>query len=45
MTINVIHRNGRTWYFGGIWPRGLDYAIDEAQVRIFERAITADLAA
>lgn len=42
MTITCIHRNGRSYYYGSIWPLGYEHAVDAAQAREFERALATD---
>lgn len=42
MTITCIHRDGRSYYYGSIWPLGYEHAVDAAQAREFERALASD---
>lgn len=37
--LRASHHNDRHYIWGSIWPRGREHARDEAQIRIFERAV------
>jgi len=39
MTITCIHRDGRSYYYGAIWPLGYEAAVNAAQAREFQHAI------
>lgn len=43
--IHMDHVGGVTYYHGAIWPLGRAAAVNAAQVREFQRAIDAGLAA
>jgi len=37
--INAKYRDGRSYYYGAIWPLGYEAAVNAAQAREFEHAI------
>jgi len=41
MILTMTHHEGRTFYFGAVWPQGRSAAADAAQVRQCERDLAS----
>jgi len=41
MILTMTHHEGRTYFFGAVWPQGRSAAADAAQVRQCERDLAS----